>query len=425
MSKNKESRYFNVSEEVDAVRYGSPSEKAVGVLKIFGKGLFDVTKFAAKEVIPEILERGNRTTVRKIEEALKDENLSHEKRSELESIKERGSKEILKTQALKKSIAEKDRKAREKESSLKQRTRSTYESEAEAEAEAEKPHSSGISEPISTQTYSHDCQSEHSSIAENYTRAELSDLVSKDKITAKKTKVIFFVCVTLFILICFYGLYQGEKNAGETSDGASTFEIKKTDSVGVVDRGQTQDEQSSSDLNEGVSNPDTSQLMPDSEKTIISAEINQLKILSEQNHDCGTLEEVYCKSDLLKLATENAYSNSLRCEQGIGVTKDTCFTKAGLFIDHEFQKLELEKLNDAKYKLENAIGTRKANHFRVIEELVEPCKKEALANGHRDDYWEYTRSTCYPAAEKVYLQPEQAVLKKVDARLAKINFNNN
>lgn len=60
MSKDEETKYLDLSADIDEMKYGSGGEKAVAGLKIFGKGIFNTFKFVGKEVVPkmsEVIER--------------------------------------------------------------------------------------------------------------------------------------------------------------------------------------------------------------------------------------------------------------------------------------------------------------------------------------------------------------------------------
>jgi hypothetical protein len=82
MGDEKKSSYFNMSEAVDEFNHGSygAGEKTVAGLKIFGKGLFNVARYAVAEVLPGALESG-------ANQVLKNKDLTDEQRSKAEDAK--------------------------------------------------------------------------------------------------------------------------------------------------------------------------------------------------------------------------------------------------------------------------------------------------------------------------------------------------
>ena len=55
--KNEESRYLKLADDFEQLRYGFDGiEKAKGGLKLLGKGLFNVGKYAVIEVLPKMAE---------------------------------------------------------------------------------------------------------------------------------------------------------------------------------------------------------------------------------------------------------------------------------------------------------------------------------------------------------------------------------
>ncbi len=93
MSKNQnpKPRYFSMPDAVDDFRYRSfgAKEKVVAGLKIFGKGLFNATKYTATEVLPAVALRGGEASVRKSNEMLRSEDLSDARRREVEEMREK------------------------------------------------------------------------------------------------------------------------------------------------------------------------------------------------------------------------------------------------------------------------------------------------------------------------------------------------
>lgn len=81
MSDNKEP-YFNLGKAFSELRHETVGAKEVAVssLKLLGKGVFNVAKFAAIEVAPAIAESAMKHTQRTSEELLKRDDLSAEQR---------------------------------------------------------------------------------------------------------------------------------------------------------------------------------------------------------------------------------------------------------------------------------------------------------------------------------------------------------
>lgn len=93
MSENNKSRYFDMTKAIDEFSHGSfgAKDKAVAGLKILGKGLFNVTKYAASEILPAVAEQAAKSIVRNGDKLLKNEELNHDQRSKAEETRERAS----------------------------------------------------------------------------------------------------------------------------------------------------------------------------------------------------------------------------------------------------------------------------------------------------------------------------------------------
>ena len=87
MSEKNKSDYFDISKAVDEYRYDSIGgvEKTGAALKILGKGLFNVAKFAVKEALPAVAEQAAKTTIKNGNEYLKNNDIDKNKRAEIES----------------------------------------------------------------------------------------------------------------------------------------------------------------------------------------------------------------------------------------------------------------------------------------------------------------------------------------------------
>lgn len=90
MSEEKSS-YFDMSKALDEFNHESfgAKEKAASGLKMFGKGLFNVGKFAIAEALPAIIKQSAETNVRTADKLLRNENLTDEQRKKLEECKEK------------------------------------------------------------------------------------------------------------------------------------------------------------------------------------------------------------------------------------------------------------------------------------------------------------------------------------------------
>jgi len=59
MSDDKESEYYSISEAIDnfTIESFGAKEKTISGLKLFGKGIFNVGKYAAKEALPAMVKQ--------------------------------------------------------------------------------------------------------------------------------------------------------------------------------------------------------------------------------------------------------------------------------------------------------------------------------------------------------------------------------
>lgn len=390
-------RYYDMSEAArEVVDSDGAKGKVFAGAKLLGKLTSNIIGFGFREVLPAAIESQRRTSSK----LLQRDDLTDAQRDRLEKANTKASNLISELERSEQAAKKRDLAAAKKKT-LKERA--TPEREAATETKME-----------TTRTINPDTRV-RSDTKTAPTNVLVNDSISQTPKIRKqgRRKLIIFSSLSLLISIYIYAVYPNKTEPSITSNDRNSIASNGGESIESSYR-------KAEEAAPGVSVHAAPSM--ENMNTSVIDEIKQFQILHEQDSDCGTLDDVYCKSDLIKQAASNAYSSSLLCEQGKATGKDVCFSTSNQFIDHEFQKLELEKLNTAKYNLERAIGSKKANHFAVIEQLTEACKKEAIAAGHRDDFLEYTRSTCYPEAEKVYLQPEQDTLKKVNARLEELNY---
>jgi len=95
MSDDNKSGYFKMSDALDdlTMSFGA-KDKAVAGLKLFGKGIFNVGKFAVAEVLPTAAEQMAHTNIKNSDKLLKSSNLDVESRERVEKSRN-NSKELL------------------------------------------------------------------------------------------------------------------------------------------------------------------------------------------------------------------------------------------------------------------------------------------------------------------------------------------
>ena len=76
-----ENKYFKIGEAIDDIGYASGAkDKTIASLKLFGKGVFNIGKFAATEIFPAALE----TAARSVE---KNQNATEDQKRKAEELK--------------------------------------------------------------------------------------------------------------------------------------------------------------------------------------------------------------------------------------------------------------------------------------------------------------------------------------------------
>ena len=54
---NVSDKYLKLSEDIDDIKYGNSKEKATASIKILGKSIFNIAKYAVSDVLPAMIER--------------------------------------------------------------------------------------------------------------------------------------------------------------------------------------------------------------------------------------------------------------------------------------------------------------------------------------------------------------------------------
>jgi hypothetical protein len=162
--------------------------------------------------------------------------------------------------------------------------------------------------------------------------------------------------------------------------------------------------------------------------------INEKLKLLESDNECGDMPEVFCLTKLRRIAVNNAYSLSDKCDWEENVS-EYCSMNAEDMYKTELIKAEIAKLNEEKINyeiyIENPSKSRlfnSANAQTHIWELTEKCMSDATAIDStltNDKYYKYKESVCEPNAKKDFVKPQNDILQKIVARLEILNGTNN
>ena len=90
----KDSKYFSMDDELFDLKHGDAKDKSVAALKMFGKGLFNTSKFLVTKAIPEITKAAAQQNINRSNDLLKDASIDNERRQKLEDINQK-SKDAL------------------------------------------------------------------------------------------------------------------------------------------------------------------------------------------------------------------------------------------------------------------------------------------------------------------------------------------
>ena len=90
----KDSEYFSMDDEIFDLKHGDAKDKSVAALKMFGKGLFNTSKFLVTKAIPEITKAAAQQNINRSNDLLKDASIDNERRQKLEDINQK-SKDAL------------------------------------------------------------------------------------------------------------------------------------------------------------------------------------------------------------------------------------------------------------------------------------------------------------------------------------------
>jgi hypothetical protein len=95
MSENKkDSEYLSMDDEIFDLKHGDAKDKSVAALKMFGKGLFNTSKFLVTKAIPEITKAAAQQNISRSNELLKDSSIDSDRRQKLEDFNQK-SKDAL------------------------------------------------------------------------------------------------------------------------------------------------------------------------------------------------------------------------------------------------------------------------------------------------------------------------------------------
>lgn len=186
-----------------------------------------------------------------------------------------------------------------------------------------------------------------------------------------------------------------------------------------------------------------------------SLEISEIIKDIDKNDECGDISEVFCLSKIRKIAAENAYSKSEKCDNEDSNDKQ-CLLDSQQMYSSELVLIELSKLEKAKILYEehindpihNNINDRDENVFthggyteEKIKNLVDQCMIEArntnpdlnqMSGGmsyappevqkeRLEKYERYKKEVCVPSAKSEFIKPAQKILDKILKRLNEIN----